>query len=181
MAGPEVVPSDAGPGEGTGRSAGAPDGNAYCRNCAADVTRLPPIARFCNRCGTGLPPGVASRVLPELVESPGHPAVPFARVLPPSLILLAYGKALFNLGFRYETAVGARRNADEAFRCYRKAARLGDPDAVGRLATLAATSEEVCKPPPLPTAGRTIQDKPSHPPVAPPLQEPVQHPPPLPS
>jgi TPR repeat protein len=48
--------------------------------------------------------------------------------------LLAYGKSMFNLGWRYEHALGARRNLSEAARCYWKAARLGDPEAAGRLA-----------------------------------------------
>jgi TPR repeat protein len=47
--------------------------------------------------------------------------------------LLAYGKSLFNLGWRYEHAIGARRNLTEAARCYWKAARLGDASAVGRI------------------------------------------------
>jgi hypothetical protein len=47
----------------------------------------------------------------------------------PPVIVLAYAKALFNLGYRYETAVGSRRNLEEAARCYWKAARLGDSAA----------------------------------------------------
>ena len=42
----------------------------------------------------------------------------------PPEILIAYAKALFNLGCRYETALGSRRNLEEAARCYWKAARL---------------------------------------------------------
>jgi hypothetical protein len=72
---------------------------------------------------------------------------------------MAYAKALFNLGWRYETAVGSRRNLEEAARCYWKAARLGDagarqrldpvcdvPDAGAGLPPLAT----VYSPPPLP-------------------------------
>jgi hypothetical protein len=54
---------------------------------------------------------------------------------------------------RYESAVGSSRNVEEAFRCYQKAARLGDFSAVRRLAT----------PPPLPAP-----DKPSEAAAAPP-------------
>jgi TPR repeat protein len=79
-----------------------------CVKCAADVSALPKAARFCNRCGT--------RLLDHADQYP-----------PPPLILLAYAQALFNLGRRYETAIGARRNLDEAARCYAKAARLAAP------------------------------------------------------
>lgn len=48
-------------------------------------------------------------------------------------MLLAYGKSMFNLGWRYEHAVGARRNLNEAARCYGKAARMGDASAAARL------------------------------------------------
>jgi hypothetical protein len=154
-------------------------GSAYCSNCAADLTHLPPVARYCHRCGFHLPADVADRVLPGLPERVEQCAVPYARLFfPPSLILLAYGKALFNLGFRYETAIGSRRNQEEALRCYGKAARLGDPSAVGRLAEWEGCAfahpapnhpapdlapPDHPSPPPLPSI-----DNPSHPPVAPP-------------
>ena len=154
-------------------------GSGYCANCAADVTHLPPFARFCHRCGFQLPADVGDRALPGLPEPVEHRAVPYARLFfPPSLILLAYGKALFNLGFRYETAIGSRRNQEEALRCYGKAARLGDPSAMGRLAEWGGCASDPPasdhpesdhpasdhpSPPPLPRL-----DNPSHPPVAPP-------------
>lgn len=39
-------------------------------------------------------------------------------------ILTGYANALFRLGLRYESALGATRNVEEAARCYDKAARL---------------------------------------------------------
>ena len=114
-----------------------------CPRCAAAVAHLPPIARFCHRCGARLRDGAAAKAVPAVAD--GLPA-PFAAVFPPSLILLAYGKALFKLGLRYETAFGSRRNVEESMRCYHKAARLGDASAIERLAAGGAT------PPPLPPA-----------------------------
>ena len=93
-----------------------------CVRCAADLTRLPPPARFCNRCGSPLP---QRQPLPVAATGLAPPALPFD----PPRILLAYARALFNLGWRYETAVGSRRNLEEAARCYWKAARLGDAGA----------------------------------------------------
>jgi len=100
----------------------SPSGQAaivYCPRCATDVSSLPLEARFCNRCGLALPERTALR---------STPAEPFQ----PPLILLAYAKALFNLGWRYESALGSRRNLREAGRCYWKAARLGDVAALSR-------------------------------------------------
>jgi len=92
----------------------------YCSRCAADLTSLPLEARFCNRCGVALP------------EQTELPATAAAEPFQPPLILLAYAKALFNLGWRYESALGSRRNLREAERCYCKAARLGDVAALSR-------------------------------------------------
>ena len=66
------------------------------------------------------------------------------------LILVAYAKALFNLGSRYEAAVGSRRNLGEAARCYWKAARLGDAAARERLAAEPADGRCVLPYPPSP-------------------------------
>jgi TPR repeat protein len=46
-----------------------------------------------------------------------------------SRIVAGYGKAMFNLGWRYER----RRNLPEAVRCYFKSSKLGNPDATARL------------------------------------------------
>ena len=51
-----------------------------------------------------------------------------------SLMLLGYANAMYRLGSRYERALGSERNVDEAIRCYFKAAKLGNADAVARLA-----------------------------------------------
>jgi hypothetical protein len=95
----------------------------FCVRCAADVTPLPPVAKFCSRCGAPLPEHfhrqpVAPAAVPEAPVP--APSAPFR----PSEILLAYARALVNLGWRYESAVGSRRNLEEAARCYWKAARL---------------------------------------------------------
>jgi TPR repeat protein len=107
------------------------------------VSALPPGARFCSRCGFPLPPHVAG----DSVPSPP----PLPQLFASPLILLAYGRALFNLGWRYETAIGSRRNVEEAARCYWKAARLGDVAARERYGAAsldpATTPHE---PPPLP-------------------------------
>jgi hypothetical protein len=95
----------------------------FCVRCAADLTPLPPVAKFCNRCGSSLPEHfhrqpLAQAAVPEVAVP--VPVIP----LRPSDILLAYARALVNLGWRYESAVGSRRNLEEAARCYWKAARL---------------------------------------------------------
>jgi hypothetical protein len=43
-----------------------------------------------------------------------------------SLMLLGYGNAMLQLGWRYEHGRGVARNAVEAERCYTKSARLGN-------------------------------------------------------
>ena len=129
-----------------------PPADVFCTRCAADVGGLPPAARFCNRCGFALPEG-----FPERRPSPqaGRP-LPSPDPLPPEpfrppLILLAYAKAMFNLGDRYEHAIGSRRNLGEAARCYWKAARLGDAAARERLAARPADDRAVLAyPPPVP-------------------------------
>lgn len=136
-----------------GRSDGRPfvpplqAGKTFCARCAADVSALPPLARFCNRCGSTLPERFPTR---HSVPAPPAPS-PVADSYQPPLILLAYAKAMFNLGCRYETAIGSRRNLQEAARCYWKAARLGDPAAAGRLAPQAEAAVLPYIPPPLPT------------------------------
>ena len=129
----------------------------HCPNCTADLTFLPSAARYCHRCGSMLssrsraasadswasasarrrsqrrsalrPPQWLSNLWCACTDSDDQD-FPFAGR---SEVLLAYGKSMFNLGWRYEHAIGARRNLNEAARCYWKAARLGDPSAVGRL------------------------------------------------
>ena len=115
-------------------------GRGFCTRCAADVSALPFEARFCNRCGTPLPAAA-----PDASTQPLPPAPqPFAQ----PLILLAYANALFNLGCRYETAIGSRRNLEEAARCYEKAARLGNPAARARYGPLLEGTKPVVEPSP---------------------------------
>jgi TPR repeat protein len=65
-----------------------------------------------------------------------------------SLIVLGYSNAMYRLGWRYETGNGTGRNPDEAVRCYCKAAKLGNPAALARLAP--KRSDDEPSPPPLP-------------------------------
>ena len=156
-----------------------------CANCSADLTLLPTAARVCNRCGASLSAAAsATAPAPAVAQAPSGPAFSRPRWLfnlwfacsdcgpegasglaGRSAMLLAYGKSLFNLGWRYEHALGARRNLSEAARCYLKAARLGDHSAVGRLASTgaAALPEGISAPAsPLPLTSPAI-------PIAPPL------------
>lgn len=133
---------------------------ARCLRCAADLSRLSEAGRYCPRCGLdtyGSPPAalfeqVRESALPtpfldadwrHLAElSPGDkanpPPVAIAALPSPetsSEILRGYSNALYRLGRRYELGGGPARNRREAFRCYRKAARLGNFMAFARLAT----------------------------------------------
>ena len=116
-------------------------GRVFCTRCAADVSTLPFEARFCNRCGSPLP--AAADTAPRVSNTPQLFAQP--------LILLAYANALFNLGCRYETAIGSRRNLEEAARCYEKAARLGNVAARERYAPLLDGTRPTEPSPPLAT------------------------------
>jgi hypothetical protein len=147
--------------------------HVICRNCNADLTSLPAVARFCNRCGVALSaetfngPGPTRSSRPRFSKASGpsfsrprwlynlwfacvdcDTGIAHSASAGRSAVLLAYGKSLFNLGWRYEHAVGARRNLTEAARCYWKAARLGDPSAAGRLDAAPAAAS----PDPSPTA-----------------------------
>jgi hypothetical protein len=122
----------------------APVPRTFCVKCAADLTPLPSVARFCNRCGSPLPARVFS---PPPPQPPGPPTFPFR----PPQILIAYARALFNLGSRYETALGSRRNLEEAARCYWKAARLSHAAAH----TAANTPVDPDAPPPFASVHRS--------------------------
>ena len=124
-------------------------GGVACRHCNVDLSLLPAGARFCHRCGVALSEKPARRLTASkpIVYPAAGPAFSRPRwlvnlwcactegddqsqpVIGRSAMLLAYAKSLFNLGWRYEHAVGARRNLNEAARCYSKAARLGDLSA----------------------------------------------------
>jgi TPR repeat protein len=49
-------------------------------------------------------------------------------------ILIGYANAMYQLGWRYERGTGTPKNLPEATRCYTKSARLGNLDAMVRLA-----------------------------------------------
>ena len=123
-----------------------------CLGCAADLSPLPPWARFCPRCGverrlgtpaTAIRSHANSDIPPIYVKGRWRQLDPLtgswhrvraATPSGPSLILEGYGNALYKLGRRYETAMGAAQNVSEAERCYYKAARLGNLWALARLA-----------------------------------------------
>lgn len=127
---------------------------ARCLRCSADLTTLPEFARYCPECGLDThqspPRALLARAsepmervdwtpqwahLRQLVAPCNHP-LPEARVIhePTSHMLVGYSNAMYNLGRRYETGLGAARNPGEAARCYFKAARLGNVWALARLA-----------------------------------------------
>jgi len=56
-------------------------------------------------------------------------------------IVIGYSNALFSLGWHYERGCGPSRNLSEADRCYRNSARLGNLDAMVRLAVGEAEAE----------------------------------------
>jgi TPR repeat protein len=128
---------------------------ARCLRCSADLSTLPGWARYCPGCGLdsySSPPaaiylratesstvargdGLGWAHLNELAASSAGPVPPMVAPLPEcsSAILRGYANAMYNLGRRYEVAA-ANRNPREAFRCYLKAARLGNVMAFARLA-----------------------------------------------
>jgi hypothetical protein len=133
-----------------------------CPRCHHDLSRLPPTAKYCPRCGQNqkeIP--LAEFVMPPVAPAPEH----FH-----SVVIVGYARAMTQLGTRYELA----RNTDEALRCYCKAARLGNSEARSRLITrgIAAsqtTTEASTALAEIPSVGPTSPDAPSDqpsPPVA---------------
>jgi TPR repeat protein len=113
-----------------------------CPGCGRDLAGLD-RAIFCPGCGKQLQfkITVRQRVAEASKSLLGsltfgrfgrEPAAPVDTGTDRAPILIGYGKAMFNLGWRYER--GSLRNLSEAIRCYRKSARLGNPDAKVRLA-----------------------------------------------
>jgi hypothetical protein len=87
---------------------------------------------------------VTTPVVPTAL-APTPPISPESR----SLIVLGFSNAMYRLGWRYETGNGTGRNRDEAVRCYFKAAKLGNPAALARLAPRCNGNEPT--PPQLPS------------------------------
>jgi TPR repeat protein len=98
----------------SGRAARGQPAACTCRRCDIDHIHLLRDAHYCPSCGQDL----LSAPLPAEKRSD---------------IVRGYARALYLLGRRYETALGARRNPVEAMRCYDKAARLGNVAAIERL------------------------------------------------
>lgn len=142
-------------------SAGFPGVAEACRGCGGTLLGLPVAARYCPKCGsdlralnnlpvlvasnsaTGAPPQTgASTISSRPTSWPAFilQSLRFQPIPPPlpgeasrSMIVMGYARALFRLGTRYESGLGASRNTNEAHRCFFKAARLGDVDARARL------------------------------------------------
>jgi TPR repeat protein len=137
----DAAHSDAGPAE-AGRADAAPaDALPYphCSRCQADLAHCFLSARFCPRCGM---------TLADLSETAARPArlppplpLPVLAVEPREAggdthaLILGYANAMFRLGWHYENGGGVSRNAEEAVRCYFKAAKLGNGSARARLTT----------------------------------------------
>lgn len=115
-------------------------------HCGESISQLPPTAKFCPHCGGSL---AALSVLPQrsfcswiiplrefqrfLRGLLPHPAEEYSGDPDRTKVVIGYGNALFNLGWRYERGLGARRNLPEAVRCYSKSSKLGNADATVRL------------------------------------------------
>jgi hypothetical protein len=124
-------------------SPGAGGPGVICHSCQFDLRSLPIVARYCPRCGRDVQTKESAPM--EGTASQGSFAtsrVIEERFSPPQIrspILRGFAAALYRLGRRYESGLGAGNNPVEAQRCYGKAAKLGnlaaqrrlrDPDAV---------------------------------------------------
>jgi hypothetical protein len=114
-----------------------------CPGCGRDLTGIYRGATYCPECGAHLDSRRGSRVRAVAIGWAGALASRFrrSRATDPASgsgqrtpIIIGYGNALFRLGWRYERTGSASRNVAEALRCYRKSARLGNLDAMVRLA-----------------------------------------------
>lgn len=94
-----------------------------CPRCASDLAGLPEQASYCPHCGLPLEdPDLRARLQRHNADIPAHTS-----------IVHGYAHALFRLGRRYETGLGASRHEAEARRCYFKAAKLGSAPARDRM------------------------------------------------
>ena len=134
-------PADAGSADPGSAGTGSADALTYphCSRCHADLTHCFLSARFCPRCGLLLTGLEAETPPPAPQPVPPPPLAVLA--LDPSegsdthSLILGYANAMFRLGWRYENGHGTSHNAEEAVRCYFKAAKLGNCSARARLTT----------------------------------------------
>jgi TPR repeat protein len=114
-----------------------------CQCCERHANGFAAWANFCPECGTRLRTAEdparrnSTTVLGRLWmicfgQFKRGVAVPLTGGRTP--ILVGYGNTLFTLGWRYERGGRISGNLPEAIRCYRKSARLGNLDAMLRLA-----------------------------------------------
>jgi ribosomal protein S27AE len=96
-----------------------------CPRCSELLLLLPAVARFCPRCGT-----------PLLIDGSAPPAA-----TPRPATLVAYVNALLSLAHRFELGRDGDRNAAQALRYYRKAAKLGNGLARLRLSMIGSSRD----------------------------------------
>ena len=105
-----------------------------CPHCQFNLGVLPMSAKYCPHCGVDLSrPTVSAN--PVRVEYASKSAGAPLKVVGShrSALVRGFAGALYRLGVRYEANLGARSNRNEAIRCYQKAAKLGDEQAMNRL------------------------------------------------
>ena len=113
---------------------------AHCIACGRDTTQLQLAARFCPDCGAKLQMAhrrrfqMCRQILPLIHLGRGELFDAELPVRGRTAILIGYANAMYRLGWRYERGSGIPRNLPEATRCYTKSARLGNLDAMIRLA-----------------------------------------------
>jgi TPR repeat protein len=108
-----------------GRDLSGLDAAIYCPACGQKIRRITPPSRVAK---------TVRAVFHFITLGRFKPIDPQAYTPGGTRILIGYGKAMFNLGWRYERGRGAIRNMPEAIRCYKKSAKLGNIDATVRLA-----------------------------------------------
>ena len=132
---------------GAAASFGESDVTRNCPHCHTDFSQLPASARYCPRCGwdkqrasgsDSADPTQASgdaarlQLEPLTASSRTPPTLPTAQPAR-SPLLRGFASAIYRLGVRYEGGLGSRHNRSEAERCFFKAAKLGNQDAMARI------------------------------------------------